>query len=143
MASTTSGSFTPASAAADLAKEVAAWNAVIPVANAAQVVTPAAPQQSFTAYNMSSTSWVRATITLAAGITATGAAATRVQILPPLSVISVDLGSSIDDASGNIEAITSVSFIAVATPAATAEVGTLAAAAPAAPVIVAVNFGSK
>jgi hypothetical protein len=143
MASTTSGSFVPSAATADLAKEVGSHVAVIPAGgNVAQVVNPAVPQQSLTAYNLSS-QYIRGTVTLSVGITATGAAATRVFLLPPNATYSLDLGSSIDDLTGNIEAIDSISYQAV-TVAATAESGTLAAAgALAANAIIVTNFGSN
>ena len=143
MASTTSGSFTPSAATADLAVELGAHVAVIPAGgNVAQTVNPAVPQQAFTAYNLSS-QYVRGVVTLSAGITAVGAAATRVFLMPPNSTYSLDLGSSINDLSGIIEAIDSVTYQAV-TVAATAEVSTLAAAAAlAANAVIVTNFGSR
>ncbi|MGL4300210.1 MAG: hypothetical protein ACRCW4_14160 [Candidatus Neomicrothrix subdominans] len=144
MSSTTSGSFTPSSASADLAKEVGSHVAVIPAGgNVAQVVNPAVPQQAVTVFNLS-TAYVRATVTLSAGITAVGAAATRVFLVPPNATYSLDLGNTNDDAGGIVEAIDSISFQAIATPTATAEVSTLAVAgALAANAIIIANFGTR
>lgn len=143
MSAITSGSFTPSAATADLAKEVGSNVAVIPAGgNVAQTVNPAVPMQGFVAYNMSS-QYVRGTIALSAGITAVGAAATRVFVLPPNSSYALDLGNDNDDLGGIIEAIDSITYQAV-TIAATAEASTLAAApALAANAVIITNFAAR
>ena len=80
-----------------------------------------------------------------AGITAVGAAATRVFLIPPGGTYSADFadeGAS-DNAIGALNAIDSVSLIAVIAPAAgVVEASTLLAATAAIAGYVAINFAS-
>lgn len=112
----------------------------------AGVHNPAQPQQSLTAFNASQ-NWVRGTITFSGGITSLGSAATRVFLVPPFGTYtydSSDVGGDADNATGAINAIDSVSVIAVAVPTAAGvvEASTLAAAASTFAGHVAINFGT-
>lgn len=142
--STTAGSFS-APIAPDLTKEVQSFVAAIPAGAAvAQVVNPTVPVESVTAYNYTN-NLLRATVTFTAGITATGAAATRTFLIPPGAVASYDWadeGNS-DNAQGSLGAIDSLSVIAVAAGAATAEASTLANNAASVAGLAYFNFGSS
>jgi hypothetical protein len=141
--SMSSGAFS-APIAADLTKEVVSYVVAIPAgAGVAQVVDPAVPVQALTAYNYSS-ALVRAVVTFAAGITSTGVAATRTFLVPPGATASLDFADHDgDNAVGHVNAIESVSFIAVVPGAATAEASTLAAATAAVAGLVYVNFSAS
>lgn len=147
MATGTSGSFTPPNSSAvafDPTKELGSFVVGIPAAtNLPQVVNPAVDQQSFTVFNTSS-SFVRGTVTFQAGITATGAAATRAFLVPPAGTYSMDFGSDYVDVAGNIEAIDSIIFVGVTIGTTTAEASTLTAppTLPALALLV-INFGSN
>lgn len=124
----TSGSFSPA-LSSDLTKEIGGWIVDIPAgAGVAQTVNPAVPFQSFTVNNLS-LNWVRGTVTFTAGIISNAVAATRAFLISPNATVSFDLANSDgDNAAGSIDAIDSISFIAVQPGTASAEVSTLVAA---------------
>lgn len=141
---TTAGSFN-APTLPDLAKEVQSFVAVIPAGAAvAQVVNPTVAVEALTGYNYSQ-NLLRATVTFTAGITATGAAATRTFLIPPGATASYDWASegSSDNAQGSLGAIESLSVIAVTAGAATAEASTLVANATSAAGLAYFNFGSS
>ena len=122
MASTNGSFVNSAAAAADLGKEVTAYDVVIPLANTAQVVNPGQPFDAFTVYNLSSAYQLRGVITLSAGINSTTPsttpAAERAFVVPPLGTFSLDFSDKTnDDATGSIGAIDSISFQALKTPA--------------------------
>lgn len=126
---------------ADNAKNVGGNVAAIPAgAGVAQTVTPVVPQHGATVENLTS-NWIRLAWTFTAGITAGGAAANRVSLLPPNRIYTFDFGDHAgDNATGEIAPITSVSATAVATPTATGEAGALAAATAASAGLVVFNF---
>ena len=90
--SATSGSLANSqSAAADLGKEITAYDVVIPAAtNTAQVVNPTPVYDAFTVYNKSSVYDVRGVITFGAGIVSATPAGERAFVVPPLGTFSVD-----------------------------------------------------
>lgn len=111
-------------------------------AGVAQVITPAQPQNAVSVIN-STANYIRVTYTLAVGINATGAAATRVRLVMPGIIDNLDLGATDGNSAADvILPITSVSVVAVNTPAATSEVGTLAVATAATAGIVVLNWAS-
>lgn len=137
----TNGSFA-APVTLDNAKEVGSHFVVIPAAtNAAQTINPIPNHQGATIYNMSGFI-VRALIVFVAGITAVGAAATCVVLIPPNGTYSFDFSDHTgDNESGNIAAIDQITLQTVTVPAATAEGSTLTApAAIASAANVIVNF---
>jgi hypothetical protein len=127
----------------DVTKEVGAFVVGIPAgAGVAQVVNPAVPVQSVTAYNYT-TNLIRGTVTFSAGVTATGVAATRTFLVPPGATYSLDFSNHDgDNAVGAIDAIDSISFIAVLPGAVTAEASALVAATAAVAGVVYLNFAS-
>ena len=139
---TTAGGFTPIPAA-DNAKAIAAYAVVVPAAGTAQTVNPVDNHNSVTVMNFSNVNFVRATITLVAGVTGDATAAQQVQLVPPGGSISLDLQGNPTSPAGNVDAIDSVKIDVVAFPAATAELSTLPALAVNAGAQVGVNFATK
>lgn len=135
----TNGSFA-APITPDLTKVVESYVVGIPAgAGVAQIVNPTVPVQGLTAYNYT-TNVLRGTITLSAGVTGTNAVALRTFLVPPGATYSVDFSDHDgDNAVGAIDAIDSVSFIAVAPGDVTAEASTLVAAVAAAAGVAYVN----
>jgi hypothetical protein len=111
-------------------------------AGVAQVVNPTVPVQGLTAYNYT-TNVLRGTVTFSAGVTGTNAAPVRTFLVPPGATYSLDFSDHDgDNAVGAVDAIDSVSFIAVAPGAVTAEASTLVAATAAAAGLAYVNFAA-
>ena len=117
--SATSGSLANSqSAAADLGKEITAYDVVIPLANTAQVVNPTPVYDAFTVYNKSSLYDLRGIVTFGAGIVSATAAGERAFVVPPLGTFSVDFSDNTnDDATGSVGVIDKISFQALAQPA--------------------------
>jgi hypothetical protein len=140
--SMTNGSFA-APISPDLTKAVESYVVGIPAgAGVAQVVNPTVPVQGLTAYNYT-TNVLRGTVTFSAGVTGTNAAPVRTFLVPPGATYSLDFADHDgDNAVGAIDAIDSVSFIAVAPGAVTAEASTLVAATAAAAGLAYVNFAA-
>lgn len=140
--SMTNGSFA-APISPDLTKVVESFVVGIPAgAGVAQIVNPSVAVQGLTAYNYT-TNVLRGTITLSAGVTGTNVAALRTFLVPPGATYSVDFSDHDgDNAVGAIDAIDSVSFIAVDAGSVTAESSTLVAAAAAAAGLAYLNFVS-
>jgi hypothetical protein len=109
-------------------------------AGAATVVTPSVPQQGANVRNITN-NWVRLAWTFAAGITAGGAAANRVTLIPPNSLETLDFGDHEGGASSSqIDPVLSVSVTPVTAPVATAEAGTLVVSAAATAGLVLINW---
>jgi hypothetical protein len=125
--SMTTGSFS-APISPDLTKVIESYVVGVTAGAAvASVVNPTVPVQGLTAYNYTS-NVMRGTVTFTAGITGVNAAALRTFLVPPGATYSVDFADHDgDNAVGAIDAIDSVSFIAVAPGAVTAEASTLVA----------------
>lgn len=140
--SATHGSFA-APISPDLTKVVESYVVnVVAGAGAAQVVNPTVPVQAVTVYNYT-TNIMRATVVFSAGITGVNAPALRTFLVPPGASYSVDFADHAgDNAVGAIDAIDSISFIAVQSGAAVAEASTLAAAIAASAGQVYANFVS-
>lgn len=132
----------PNTQTADLTKEIAAYDVVIPVANTAQVANPTEPMDAVVVYNTSTVYRVRGTITFTAAINSLTLAAQRTFVVPAGGTYSIDFADRTnDDAVGSVGAIDSISFQALNTP--TGSGLSSAAAAPAAlgaQVYVQVNF---
>lgn len=107
-----------AAAAADIGKEVTAFDVVIPLANTPQVVDPGQPFDAFTVYNLSSVYQLRGLITFVAGVNSTTPVGERAFVVPALGTFSLDFSDQTnDDATNSIGAIESISFQALQTPA--------------------------
>lgn len=127
----------------DLTKEVQSFAVSIPTGvGVAQVVNPNVSVQSLTAYNYSS-NLIRGTITFSAGVVTTGAPATRTFLVPPGASASLDFAEHDgDNATGSVDGIDSVSFIAVSPGVVTTESSTLTPAVNAVAGLVYVNFAA-
>jgi hypothetical protein len=109
-------------------------------AGVAQTITPVVPQQGATIINLSN-NWLRFTWTFTAGITAGGAAANRVTLIPPNFTQSVDFSDNAgDNAINSLDVVTSVAVIATLTPTATVEAGVLGTATAATAGTVVINW---
>jgi hypothetical protein len=136
----TSGSFS-APISPDLSKEVVSYIVGIPAgAGVAQPVIPAVKTQAVTVFNTTA-NLLRVTVVFSAGIVAAGVAATRAFLVPAGATFSADFSDHDgDNANGAVDAITSLSVIAVASGAVTAEASTLLASAAAVAGVAVVNF---
>lgn len=140
--SQTNGSMT-AIVAADLTKVTEAYVVNVAAgAGAAQVVNPTVPVQSATVYNYTN-NLMRGTVTFSAGITGVNAAALRTFLVPAGATYTIDFADHDgDNAIGAVDAIDSISFIAVQAGAGVAEASTLIAAVAALAGQVYCNFAS-
>jgi hypothetical protein len=110
----------------DLTKEVGSYAVAIPAgAGVVQLIDPSVAFQSATIYNPTR-NLIRATITFSIGILTTGLAATRCKLIPPGGTDTIDFSDHDgDNAVGAIDAIDSISFVAVMPGTTTAEASTL------------------
>jgi hypothetical protein len=140
--SMTGGAFS-APISPDLTKEVQSFVVAIPAGvGVAQVVNPNIPVQSVTAYNYSS-NVVRGTVTFSVGVVSAGVAATRTFLVPPGASASIDFADHYgDNATGSVDGVDSISFIAVIPGVTTTEASTLVAATTAVAGLMYVNFAS-
>jgi hypothetical protein len=138
--SATSGSFN-APLSPDLSKEVVSYVVGIPAGTGiAQPVVPAVKTQAVTVFNTTA-NLLRVTVTFSAGIVAAGIAATRTFLVPAGATFSADFSDHDgDNATGAIDAIASLSVIAVAPGAVTAEASTLLASTAAVAGLLCVNL---
>lgn len=126
----------------DLKKAVASFGVVIPAAGTAQPVNPPALVNAATIWNPS-LKWLRGTVVFAAGQTNDGGTApTTVFLVPPASTYNLEFESD-SGVAGDIPAIESITFVAIAPPTATAEASTYTALASGADAVFAVNFVQK
>jgi hypothetical protein len=106
------------------------------------VVTPAQPQNAVTVINTTA-NWLRVTFTFTSGILTSAPAPTQCRLVPPALVDNTDLGLTDGGSAFNfISPIASVSIVALLTPTATAEGGTLAVATAATAGVGVLNWAS-